>query len=148
MFASATLPLSSKQANFHGKYPYGKAESGPSLARTTVVGSYKPNGIGLPNSDHHMFCPGRRVLISATLCSRRVPDFSCPVKRKQALLGSNLPTDNRIRRENDSVASGRSGAGRLSLLPGRLPLFQRSFFCLPCLENPFFSAHESSPALA
>jgi len=29
-----------------------------------------------------------------------------PVKRKQALLGSNLPRDNRIRRENDSVAPG------------------------------------------
>ena len=39
--------LSSKQANFHGKYPYGKAEAGPSLSRTTRVGNYKPNAIGL-----------------------------------------------------------------------------------------------------
>ena len=39
--------LSSPQANFHGKYPYGTAPPGPSLQRTTKVGSYKPNAIGL-----------------------------------------------------------------------------------------------------
>ena len=39
--------LSSSQANFHGKYPYGKAEPGRSLQRTTTVGEFKPNAIGL-----------------------------------------------------------------------------------------------------
>jgi formylglycine-generating enzyme required for sulfatase activity len=39
--------LSSAQANFDGTFPYGKAARGPSLSRTTRVGSYKPNQLGL-----------------------------------------------------------------------------------------------------
>jgi formylglycine-generating enzyme required for sulfatase activity len=39
--------LSSKQANFNGNYPYGKAEKGPYLRQTSKVGSYKPNAWGL-----------------------------------------------------------------------------------------------------
>ncbi|MBI5757980.1 MAG: SUMF1/EgtB/PvdO family nonheme iron enzyme [Planctomycetales bacterium] len=40
--------LSSKQANFDGNYPYGGAEKGPNLGRTTTVGSYPPpNDFGL-----------------------------------------------------------------------------------------------------
>jgi uncharacterized protein (TIGR02996 family) len=39
--------LSSAQANFHGDFPYGGAAQGPSLRRTTPVGSYPPNGWGL-----------------------------------------------------------------------------------------------------
>jgi uncharacterized protein (TIGR02996 family) len=39
--------LSSTQANFDGNYPYGGAAKGPSLWRTTPVGSYSPNGWGL-----------------------------------------------------------------------------------------------------
>jgi sulfatase modifying factor 1 len=39
--------LSSRQANFHGAHPYGGAARGPYLARTTKVGSYKPNALGL-----------------------------------------------------------------------------------------------------
>jgi formylglycine-generating enzyme required for sulfatase activity len=35
--------LSSRQANFHGNYPYGGAPKGPYLAHTTPVGSYEPN---------------------------------------------------------------------------------------------------------
>ena len=39
--------LSSKQANFNGKYPYGDARPGKYLRRTTPVGSFKPNAFGL-----------------------------------------------------------------------------------------------------
>src|SRR6185369_1278188 len=39
--------LSSLQANFDGNYPEGKAEIGPYLERTTRVGSYRPNPLGL-----------------------------------------------------------------------------------------------------
>ena len=39
--------LSSKQANFNGKYPYGTGSPGPYLRKTAKVGSYKPNAFGL-----------------------------------------------------------------------------------------------------
>jgi uncharacterized protein (TIGR02996 family) len=39
--------LSSTQANFNGKYPYGGARKGKSLNRTSVVGSYASNAFGL-----------------------------------------------------------------------------------------------------
>src|SRR5262249_5007346 len=39
--------LSSTQANFHGDYAYGNAAKGPSLERTTSVGSYDANAFGL-----------------------------------------------------------------------------------------------------
>ena len=39
--------LSSKQANFDGDFPYGGADKGPDLERTTKVGSYQPNAYGL-----------------------------------------------------------------------------------------------------
>jgi formylglycine-generating enzyme required for sulfatase activity len=39
--------LSSTQANFDGNYPYGGADTGPYLQRTTPVGSYQPSAFGL-----------------------------------------------------------------------------------------------------
>ena len=39
--------LSSREANFNGNYPYGGAEKGPDLEKTTPVGMYKPNALGL-----------------------------------------------------------------------------------------------------
>jgi formylglycine-generating enzyme required for sulfatase activity len=39
--------LSSRQANFNGNHPYGGAEKGPFLSRTSEVGSYPPNALGL-----------------------------------------------------------------------------------------------------
>jgi uncharacterized protein (TIGR02996 family) len=39
--------LSSKQANFNGRWPYGGADEGPWLDRTCKVGSYAPNAFGL-----------------------------------------------------------------------------------------------------
>jgi formylglycine-generating enzyme required for sulfatase activity len=39
--------LSATQANFNGNYPYGGAPKGPYLERTTQVGSYPPNPLGL-----------------------------------------------------------------------------------------------------
>ena len=39
--------LGSEQANFDGNCPYGGADKGPWLHRTTPVGSYKPNAFGL-----------------------------------------------------------------------------------------------------
>jgi formylglycine-generating enzyme required for sulfatase activity len=39
--------LSSLQANFNGKFPYGGAVDGPFLNRTSPVGSYRANSFGL-----------------------------------------------------------------------------------------------------
>jgi uncharacterized protein (TIGR02996 family) len=39
--------LSSTQANFNGRYPYGGAEEGPSLERSCTVGLYAPNAFGV-----------------------------------------------------------------------------------------------------
>jgi formylglycine-generating enzyme required for sulfatase activity len=39
--------LGSVQANFDGTFPYGGASKGPSLSRTTRVGCYPPNRLGL-----------------------------------------------------------------------------------------------------
>ena len=46
-FAKPTNDLSSKEANFNGDAPFGKADKGPLLGRTTKVGSYAPNKVGL-----------------------------------------------------------------------------------------------------
>jgi formylglycine-generating enzyme required for sulfatase activity len=46
-FDKPTNDLSSKQANFNGDHPFGKGETGPFLGRTTKVGSYAPNKLGL-----------------------------------------------------------------------------------------------------
>ncbi len=46
-FDKPTNDLSSTQANFPGTAPYGKGEQGPNLGRTTKVGSYAPNKLGL-----------------------------------------------------------------------------------------------------
>jgi len=46
-FAKPTNDLPSEQANFYGNRPFGKAAKGPDLGRTTKVGSYEPNKVGL-----------------------------------------------------------------------------------------------------
>jgi uncharacterized protein (TIGR03067 family) len=46
-FEKPTNDLSSLQANFKGSKPAGKADVGPDLQRTTKVGSYAPNRLGL-----------------------------------------------------------------------------------------------------
>jgi formylglycine-generating enzyme required for sulfatase activity len=42
-----TNDLSSEQSNFNGSFPFGKAPKGPDLRRTTRVGAYPPNKLGL-----------------------------------------------------------------------------------------------------
>jgi formylglycine-generating enzyme required for sulfatase activity len=42
-----TDDLSSEQVNFNGEYPFGKAPKGPIIERTTRVGAYPPNKLGL-----------------------------------------------------------------------------------------------------
>jgi len=46
-FEKPTNDLSSKEANFNGNFPFGKADKGPYLGCTTKVGSYAPNKLGL-----------------------------------------------------------------------------------------------------
>jgi eukaryotic-like serine/threonine-protein kinase len=42
-----TNDLSSTQANFDGRYPFGNADKGPYLMRPCKVGSYLPNPLGI-----------------------------------------------------------------------------------------------------
>jgi formylglycine-generating enzyme required for sulfatase activity len=46
-FDKPTNDLSSEQANFNGQHPFGKAPKGPVLLRTTRVGAYPSNKLGL-----------------------------------------------------------------------------------------------------
>jgi formylglycine-generating enzyme required for sulfatase activity len=46
-FDKPTNDLSSEQANFNGNLPFGKAPKGPYLQRTTRVGAYPSNRLGL-----------------------------------------------------------------------------------------------------
>jgi formylglycine-generating enzyme required for sulfatase activity len=46
-FDKPTDDLSSEQANFNGNLPFGKAPKGPYLQRTTRVGAYPSNKLGL-----------------------------------------------------------------------------------------------------
>jgi formylglycine-generating enzyme required for sulfatase activity len=46
-FAQPTNGLSSAQANFNGNHPAGNARKGDWLERTTKVGSYQPNRLGI-----------------------------------------------------------------------------------------------------
>ncbi len=46
-FDKPTNSLSSREANFNGQWPTGQALEGPFLQRTTRVGSYPPNKLGL-----------------------------------------------------------------------------------------------------
>ena len=46
-FDKPTNDLSSEQANFNGNVPFGKAPKGPYLQRTTRVGAYPSNRLGL-----------------------------------------------------------------------------------------------------
>src|SRR5262249_4049738 len=46
-FEQPTSSLSSTQANFDGNSPYGGADKWPYLRRSSKVGSYEPNRLGL-----------------------------------------------------------------------------------------------------
>jgi formylglycine-generating enzyme required for sulfatase activity len=46
-FSQPTNSLSSAQANFDGNFPAGNAAKGQYLERTTKVGSYQPNRLGI-----------------------------------------------------------------------------------------------------
>jgi formylglycine-generating enzyme required for sulfatase activity len=47
LIAQPTNDLSSHDANFDGNYPAGDAKKGPYLQRTSKVGSYRPNKLGI-----------------------------------------------------------------------------------------------------
>ncbi len=54
-FAKPTNDLSSEQANFNGNYPFGNAPKGKYLARTSRVGAYPSNKLGLCDMHGNVF---------------------------------------------------------------------------------------------
>ncbi len=44
---STGITISTDQANYNGKFPYGKGQKGLNRAKTSPVGSFRPNGWGL-----------------------------------------------------------------------------------------------------
>jgi formylglycine-generating enzyme required for sulfatase activity len=47
--------LTSNEANFNGNFPYGSADKGPYLRKSTKVGSYPPNAYGLYDMHGNVF---------------------------------------------------------------------------------------------
>jgi formylglycine-generating enzyme required for sulfatase activity len=85
-FAQPTNDLSSDQANFDGRFPAGKAPKGKYLERTTKVGSYEPNRLGVYDMHGNVweYCADRfevggsaRVIRGGSWCYIGIGGSSC-----------------------------------------------------------------------
>ena len=113
--------LRSSQANFNGNYPYGGAEKGPYLERTSAVGSYRANGFGLHDVHGNVWewCLDWYAKSRVRKCVQRDP--SGPSE------GSH-----RVIRGGSWVATARSAGRRTA--PGRPdgPVREPGLSCRPC----------------
>ncbi len=104
-FDKPTDDLSSDQANFNGEHPFGDAPKGNYLGRTSRVGAYPPNKLGLcdMHGNVHQWCedlwpPGARTgcsvaaaLTSSATAATRRPAMRSRQRSRFTSAGSVLP---------------------------------------------------------